>query len=132
MSATAVNSEPTVVELIAGVATGARDLATAHLAQMKAEMAKEVGRARFAALTLESAVGVCLIGIGLMLIALVFALIEQAGWPAWAAWLAVGGGTTIIGGTLLAIGLLKLSAIHPVPRHSLQSIRESLRWISNK
>jgi hypothetical protein len=131
MSAPTISQQSTVVDLIAGVATGARDLTVAHLAQMKAEMASEMSRARFAALTLESAVGLCLIGIAFMLIALVYALIEQAQWPVWVAWIVVGGGTTVVGGTLVALGLSKLSALRPVPTRSLQSIRESLRWISN-
>ena len=52
MSAPSVTKDPTVVELIAGVATGARDLAAAHSAQMKAEMASEMARARTAAIIL--------------------------------------------------------------------------------
>jgi len=131
MSAPTATKEPTVVELIAGVASGARDLAAAHSAQMKAELASEMARARSASILLAIGSVFSMIGLGFMLVALVDVLTVQAQWPAWAAWLAVGGGATMIGGTLLAVGLPKLKSVRRMPTRSLQSIRESLQWISN-
>lgn len=131
MTRLSVNGNSTMVELIAGIATDARDLAAAHTAQIKAEVNAQVSRAKSAAVLLAIGAFVGAIGITFLAIALVNVLVEQAGWSAWAAWLAVGGGATVIGGTLLAGGSVQLKEVRPIPTRSLQSIRESFRWMSN-
>ena len=131
MTTNRLTAEPTLVELVADVTTGARDLAAAHAEQLRAEMAANVARGRSAVTALAIGGILCSIGIAFMLIASVRALVEFAAWPEWAAWLLVGGITCAVGAMVTAAGAALCRSIRAVPEHTLRSIQESLSWISN-
>ena len=125
-------TEPTVVDLLAGVATGARDLASAHAAQLRAELAAEASRGLSAATTLVSGAILCVLGFAFLLVGLVVILSDLAGWPVWAAWLIVGGVVVSAGAIIVAIGLNLWKSFQPLPNQTIRSIQESLSWINSK
>jgi Putative Actinobacterial Holin-X, holin superfamily III len=123
--------QPTLVELIAGVATGARDLAAAHAEQLRSEVSAEVARGQAAVVALAIGGMTTFVGIAFVLIALVRALVEFAAWPEWAAWLLVGGIACALGAIVLAYGAALWKSLRGVPDQTLRSIQESMSWISN-
>jgi hypothetical protein len=126
-----LETEPTFVELIADVAAGAHDLGAAHCAQLRAEVAAELARSKFATMALANGGLVGYIGLAFLCVSLVRVLVEYAGWPDWAAWLLVGGFLCVIGVAITAAGLVLLRSIRIVPDHTIRSVQESLSWISN-
>ena len=131
MNAATTKTDETFVEMVAGIATEARNLAAAHADQMKAEMALEMTRARSAAIILATGVLLGVIGVVFVLVAFVPLLVEKAGWPEWAAWFVEGAVLLAIAGTVLAIAVQRLGKLSAMPKKSLLSIHESLKWISN-
>lgn len=123
--------QPTIVEMMAGIGTGAKELAAAHAEQFREEVSAESSRATSAIALI--AAGCTAVGIGLIftLVALVMVLIERLGWSAWSAWLAVAAGAVLIGVPVGLTGYRRLQQVHVIPRDTLESVRESLSWIAN-
>jgi len=131
MTANRFANEPTLVELIAGVATGARDLAAAHAEQLRSEVSTEAARGQSALVALAVGGMLSSIGIAFVLIALVRVLVEFAAWPEWAAWLMVGGTVIALGAMIIAAGAALWKSVRVVPDHTIRSVQESMSWISN-
>ncbi len=125
-------SDPTFVELLAGVATGARDLASAHAAQLREELSADACRGLSAAITLATGVTLSAVGAVFMLVAVVFTLTDVVGWPPWAAWLTVGGLVLAAGAATIAAGIKLWKSYEIIPDQTIRSMGESLSWITNK
>jgi hypothetical protein len=123
--------DATFVGLIGDIATGARDLAAAHAVQLREEVRTEVGRAGTAGIELIAGVILGALGGIFLLVAVVMVLIEVVGWPAWVAWLVVGGILAIVGLLLGAIGYRQWSEVRFVPERTIHSFMESLSCLSN-
>ncbi len=132
MSTNRFATEPTFSELLAGVASGARELASAHAAQLRAELCADARRGCSAAITLASGGLLCVLGAVFMLVALVHTLINVLNWSPWAAWLTIGGLITIGGASLIAVGVNLWKSYQMVPDDSIRSMGESLSWITSK
>ena len=126
----ALNGQPTIAELVGNVITGAEELARAHGSQVQAEIRTHVLRARNATILLIAGVAVALMGVIFLLVAVAVLLRDQLGWPGWVAWLVVGLGTVGIGVAVHLAGHNTWRRVHFIPTRSLQSMRESLSWIT--
>jgi hypothetical protein len=126
-----VNHNPTFTEIISGIASGARELAAAHAAQLQSEVRHGAAQAQSAGLFM--AAGLLLAGLGavFLLVAVVMVLIEVLLWPAWVSWLVVGVAGAAIGAALLLAGRQQWSEVHLIPEHTLHSVRESLSCLTN-
>jgi hypothetical protein len=121
--------EQTVMQLVAGIASGARELMVAHAAQLQAEVRRETARAVTAGIFAATAVGLALVAALFLLVALVQVLVELLGWPASASWAAVAGLMIVVGLILAAIARQRWTETHLIPIHTLKSMRESWSWI---
>jgi uncharacterized membrane protein YqjE len=122
---------PTFVEMMAGIASGARELVAAHAAQFQSEMREEAARAKSAGLLMESGLALAGLGAIFLLMAVVMMLTEALLWPAWAAWLIVGAIGASAGLVIWALGRQKWTGIHFLPEETLHSVRESLSCLAN-
>jgi uncharacterized membrane protein len=121
----------TWVELVADIASGARELAAAHAAQLQSEVREETRRAQSAGVLMAGGLLIAGLGAVFLMVAIVMALIEALLWPAWAAWLTVGAIGAGIGLAAWAVGRRQWSAVHFLPEQTLQSVRESLSCLAN-
>lgn len=122
--------EPPYVELIAGIATTAGELAAAHAAQFRAEVRSKVDRAQAIAGWMATGLAIFTLGLAFGFVAIVMVLMEGLGWSATAAWATVGGAAAIIG---IGIGLIGRRQWHEerfTPERTLQELRESVAWIT--
>jgi len=126
-----VTQGPTFTEMISGIASGARDLAAAHAAQLQGEVRREAARAQSAGLFLAAGLVLAALGAIFLLVAVVMVLVEVLLWPAWVSWLVVGLAGAGIGVALLLVGRRQWSEVHLIPEHTLHSVRESLSCLTN-
>jgi hypothetical protein len=126
----AANS-PTLVETVAEVASGARELVAAHAAQLQTEVRQEMDRAKSAGLLMQGGLAFAGLGAVFLLMSIAMKLIEDHLWPAWAAWLVVG--AIVAGGGLIlwAVGRRQWAEVHFLPEKTLHSVRESLTCLTN-
>jgi hypothetical protein len=123
--------EPTFVGLIGEIATGARDLAAAHGAQLREEVRTEAGRAGTAGIQLFAGAIIGAVGAVFLLVAVVMVLIEVLGWPAWAGWLVVGAFLAAAGLIFCALGYRRWSEVRFVPERTIHSFMESMSCLNN-
>ena len=119
-------SEPTVGELLGTLATTTASLVKQEVHLAKAEVAEKAT---------DAAHGVGMIAMGgsflhLGALALFFALIVGLGTfvPVWASALAVGLVAVVAGGAVLAKGLKILRDLDPLPRRTLQTLKDDSAW----
>jgi uncharacterized membrane protein YqjE len=94
------------------------------------EIKEEVASARRGAVLLTGGAAVLVLSVGLILLALVYALATV--WPAWAAALTVAGLAGIVGAALLMAGRKAFRAVaQPLPR-TASTVRENIQWAKSR
>lgn len=117
-------------ELFAELARETGLLVKQELQLVKAETvikAKQAGRNMAllgAGVVLAAAGGLTLTGAAVCLVALVL--------PLWLAALAVGGALTLVGAVVAMYGLTALKHLDPVPRETIQTLKEDRQWVSEQ
>jgi len=122
-------AETSVGELIGNISDDLSRLFRQEVELAKAEVKQEATKAGKAAGMLGGAAFAGYLAVVLLSFALVFALsnIMDAGWAAlivavlWAA----------IGAALFASGRAKLKTVDPMPRRTVDTIKEDARWLKN-
>jgi hypothetical protein len=122
----------TFVELATDVAVGARELAAAHGDQLREEVRTEATRAESALLMLAGGCGLAGTGIVFLLIAAVELLKTRYGWSPTVAWAMVGAIVALTGTLLAGIARQQLHAVRVIPQRTLQSLRDSLEWVTRR
>lgn len=94
------------------------------------EIKEELARARRGTILLTGGAVVLVLSVGLILLALVYALATV--WPAWAAALTVAGLTGIVGAALLSAGRKAFSAVALPPPRTASTVRENIQWAKSR
>lgn len=123
--------EPTLAELVAAVASDARDLFKQELALARHEIRVEVGSAKTAIVSLGT--GATVLGLGLVLISImaVHLLHLAAGVPLWGAYGIVAGVCVLVGCVLLVIGRNRVPSTDALA-DTVETTKENLQWIRQK
>ena len=95
----------------------------------RAELREELAGVRRGAMFLTGGAAVLVLSVGLILLALVYALATV--WPAWAAALTVAGLAGILGAALLRAGRRAFSAALPSLRTE-SIVRENIQWAKSQ
>jgi uncharacterized membrane protein YqjE len=122
-------SETSVGELIGNISNDLSQLFRQEVELAKAELKQEASKAGKAAGMLGGAAFAGYLAIVLLSFALVFALSNVMD-PGWAA-LIVAVIWAIIGAVLYANGRKKLKDVEPVPRRTVDTIKEDAQWLKN-
>jgi hypothetical protein len=122
-------AETSVGELIGNISNDLSQLFRQEVELAKAELKQEAGKAGKAAGMLGGAAFAGYLAVVLLSFALVFALanVMDAGWAA----LIVAVIWAIIGGVLYATGRKRLKTVDPVPRRTVDTIKEDAQWLKN-
>ncbi len=120
------------VTLAGEVASGARELAVAHGEQLKTEIKTHAIAATTAVAGLILGAVLAVLGLIFALVSVVFVLIQYASLTPAAAWGIVAGAIFVIGAIIAAVMWTKLKHANLVPRQTLNSIQESLQWITRR
>jgi hypothetical protein len=119
--------------LVTGIIKDVQDLLAQQLTLFKEEIARDVRQTKEAAKVLALGLGVCLGGIGLLLLMLVHLLnwATNNALPLWACYGIVGGVLAVLGGVLLYLGKSRIEAIPPFPQESAQALKENVECLMN-
>ena len=127
--------EPTLTELVSGIADDAQRLIHQQYQMLRAEIKEDIRRTKSALTYMGFGIGASIIGALFLVVALPLLLndlldvVTARPWIGWA----------IIGGVMLAVGLIGLFAgrrifqkNNPLPDKTLNALEENLSWIANR
>ena len=124
--------EPTVTELISGIADDAQRLIKQQYQMLRAEVKEDIRRTKSALTYMSAGIVASLIGVFFLVVALPLLL-------NWAFNLAPWAGFAIVGIVMLLLGILGLFAgkrifekNNPLPDKTLNALEENLSWIANR
>jgi len=125
-------NDASVSDLISGLVNDAQQLVHREIDLAKREVAIEVDKVKQGAVALGIGAGIAVIGallLGHMLVYLVQAL---TGLSLWVSYLIVGAIFAIGGGLLLMRGIKRMQTVDPVPRETIESVKEDIQWIKEQ
>jgi uncharacterized membrane protein YqjE len=96
----------------------------------KAEIREEIAKARRGVVLLVAGGLVLAASLGCGLLAAIYGL--SMVWPPWAAALAVGGGTAVLGAALALSGRKHIASVELPPQKTTASVRENLQWAKSR
>jgi len=132
MNETSSHAEPSLAQLLTGIANDAKELLRQELALAKHEVREDLRKTKTAMLSLGIGVGVAAIGGLLLILMLVHLLNALAGLPLWACYGIVGGLFLIMGGVLLLIAKHTIARIDVVPPQTVETMKENVQWIKER
>jgi len=131
-SLNASGREPTLTELVSGIADDAQRLIHQQYQMLRAEIKEDVRRTKMALAYMGFGIGASVIGALFLVVALPLLINWGFALPEWAGW-------AIVGGVLLVVGLIGLFAgrrifqkNNPLPDKTLNAVEENLSWIANR
>jgi uncharacterized membrane protein YqjE len=107
-----------------------QQIVRAEVRLAKTEVREELSKARRGAVLIAAGAVGLVLAVGLLLLALVYALATV--WPPWAAALAVAAGVGAIGGALAMSGKTQLSRVDMPPAKTISSVKENLQWAKTR
>src|SRR3954463_11065278 len=125
--------EPTVTQLVSGIAEDAQRLITQQYQMLRAEVKEDIRRTKTALAYMSVGIVGSLLAVGFLAVSLPHMLNDALNLEAhpWVGWL-------IVGGVLLVVGLIGLFAgkrifekNNPLPDKTLNALEENLSWIAN-
>lgn len=96
----------------------------------KAELREELAKAKRGAMLLFAGSLVLTAALGCLLLAAIYGLATV--WPPWAAALAVGGATAIVGAVLALSGRKQIGGVELPPQKTVASVKENLQWAKSR
>jgi di/tricarboxylate transporter len=131
LTASPVTGEPTLTQLVSGIADDAQRLIGQQYQMLRAEL-KEDGRRTKSALGYMS-VGIVATLIGVMFLAVALPLLINWAFdlPPWAGWAIIGGVMLVVGLIGLFVGKRIFEKNNPLPDKTLNALEENLSWIAN-
>jgi hypothetical protein len=124
--------EPTLTELVSGIAEDAQRLIRQQYQMLRAELREDFRRTKAAVTYMGFGAAATAVGLLFLVIALPLLLNWGFNLPNWAGW-------AIIGAVLLVVGLIGLFAgrrifqkNNPLPDKTLNALEENLSWIANR
>ena len=122
--------EPTLGELLGGLVSNMQDLIRGEVALAKQEVTDEAKQAGTGAGLLAGAGAMALVGLIFVGLTLTYALTLAL--PGWAAALIVAALFLIVGFVLYRLGRQRLERVDPVPRQTIESLKEDTEWIKRQ
>ena len=126
--------EPTLTQLVSGIAEDAQRLIRQQYEMLRAEVKEDIRRTKSALMYMGIGIVATLIGVMFLAVAVphgINDLLDVAATHPWVGW-------AIVGGVMLVLGLIGLFAgkriferNNPLPDKTLNALEENLSWIAN-
>ncbi len=124
--------DTSVSDLISGLVNDAQQLVHREIDLAKREVAIEVDKVKRGAVALGAGIGLALIGALLLAHMLVYLVQTLTGLSLWVSYLIVGAVFAIGGGVLLMQGIKRMKDVDPLPRETIESVKEDIQWIKEQ
>jgi hypothetical protein len=124
--------------LVGGIINDAQQLIRDEVALARQEIKEELIKARVVAMSVAVGGVVATLGVVLLAFFLVHLLhwatggADNASVPLWLCFLIFGVIFVGVGGALFAVAYFRLKSIHLVPRQTVETMKENVRWIKNQ
>lgn len=128
----AYEKDPSIAQLISGVVGDAQTLVRQEIALARQEITKEITNAKQAAIKLGIAGGVLAVAGLLLILALAQGIADLLNWPHWAGYVLVGVVLAIVGYVLLSSAQKQIKAVQPVPKQTIETLKENAEWIKER
>jgi hypothetical protein len=125
-------NEASVSDLISGLVNDAQQLVHREIDLAKREVAIEVGKVKQGAVALGIGAGLAVVGALLLAHMLVYLVQTLTGLSLWVSYLIVGAVFAIGGGLLLMQGIKRMKDVDPMPRETIESVKEDIQWIKEQ
>ena len=126
--------EPTVTQLVSGIAEDAQRLIVQQYQMLRAEVKEDIRRTKQALLYMSVGIVATLIAVMFLAVSLPHILndvLNLENHP-WAGWLIVGGVMLVVGVIGLFAGKRIFEKNNPLPDKTLNALEENLSWIANR
>jgi hypothetical protein len=123
-------NEPTVTELVSGIAEDAERLIRQQYQMLRAEIREDVRYTKTAIKYLGVGAIGALVGALFLLVALPLFLNWLFNLPSFAGWAIIGGALLILGAIALFAGKRIFERHNPLPNKTLNALEENLSWIA--
>jgi uncharacterized membrane protein YqjE len=122
-----MDSGRSIAGVLQDIVTNVQTIIRAEVRLAKAELRDEAAKALSSAVWLfaGAVAAVCALTFALWTIAYALATV----WPMWAASLAVALVVGVASALLITAGLKRLTRVNPVPRQTVDTIRENAEWV---
>jgi Putative Actinobacterial Holin-X, holin superfamily III len=127
--------EPTLTELVSGIANDAQRLIHQQYQMLRAEVREDLRQTKSAVTYMGFGIGACLIGALFLLVVVPLGINDLLGMEQthpWVGWLIVGGVLLVIGLIGLFVGRRIFQKNNPLPDKTLNALEENLSWIANR
>jgi Putative Actinobacterial Holin-X, holin superfamily III len=125
-------NDSSVSDLISGLVNDAQQLVHREIDLAKREVAIELDKVKQGAVALGAGAGLAVIGALLLGHMLVYLVQTLTGLALWVSYLIVGALFAIGGGLLLMQGIKRMKTVDPVPRETIESVKEDIQWIKEQ
>lgn len=127
----APQTEPTLTELVSGIANDAQRLMKQQYQMFRAELREDIRRTKSAVIYLGFGAALAALGGLFLLVALPLLVAWGLNLPQWAGWAIVGGVLLVVGVIGLLVGRQIFVKNNPLPDKTLNALEENLSWIAN-
>jgi predicted lysophospholipase L1 biosynthesis ABC-type transport system permease subunit len=126
------SGEPTLTELVSGIADDAQQLIRQQYQMLRAEMREDIRRTKSTVAYLGFGAAATAIGLLFLVIAVPFLINWGFNLPPWAGWAIVGSVMLVVGIIGLLAGRRIFQKNNPLPDKTLNALEENLSWIANR
>ena len=127
--------EPTLTELVSGIADDAQRLIQQQYQMLRAEIKEDVRRTKSALMYMGFGIGASIIGVLFLVVALpllINDLLDVVTTRPWVGWAIIGGVMLVLGIIGLLVGRRIFQKNKPLPDKTLNALEENLSWIANR
>jgi hypothetical protein len=133
LTANPPGGEPTLTQLVSGIADDAQRLIQQQYQMLRAEVKEDIRRTKSAIKYLSLGIGAALVGAVFLVVALPLLLndlLDMTHRP-WVGWAIIGGVMLVLGVIGLLVGKRIFEKNNPLPDKTLNALEENLSWIAN-
>ena len=123
------NDSRSFVDVIQDTVSNIQDIVSSEIRLARSEMTTEARKAAKAGQVLAAGIILSIYGLGLLLLAAVYALAIVM--PLWGAALVVFAIVAVIAASLIVSGRGRLKQVYAKPDTAIQSVKEDLRWLTS-
>lgn len=134
-SLNAPGQEPTLTELVSGIAEDAQRLIHQQYQMLRAEVKEDIRRTRAALTYLGFGIAATAVGAIFLVVALPLLIndaLDVVQTRPWVGWAIIGGVMLVLGIIGLLVGRRIFQKNNPLPDKTLNALEENLSWIANR
>jgi len=123
------DNEPSIAQLLGGIVEDAQLLVRREVDLAKQEVTNELNKVKQGATSLGIGAGLAAVSGIMLTLMIVYVLHEVAGLSLWLSYLIVGVVLGGVGAVLLMTGINRMKQVDPMPRETIETVKEDIAWI---